>query len=137
MTILDYTNSIFTYTVVDPHIPSSHVEAVGVEGREVDDAVMVLVSSPSADLTVTDLQPVHPVHPERPVRRVEEEEVLHQNVGGVLHVEEPGPVLAPDEVADAGYSPPDLPLAVQSAHPAGGEGHVVQVEEVDALQDVP
>ena len=137
MTILDYTNSIFTDTVVDPHISSSHVETVGVEGRQVDDAVVVLVSPTSADLTVTDLQPIHTVHPEGPVGRVEEEEVLHQNVGGVLHVEEPGSVLAPDEVADAGYSPPDLALTVQSAHPTGGEGHVVQVEEVDTFQDVP
>ena len=74
--------------------------------------------------------------PKCPVGRIQKENIFHQKVFGVLDVEEPGSVLAPDEVADAGYSPPDLALAVQSAHPAGGEGHVVQVEEVDTFQDV-
>ena len=92
---------------------------------------------PTPDLTVSDLQPIHTVHPECPVRRIQKEKVLHQNVRRVLDVEEPGPVLPPDQVANAGYTPPDLALPVQSAHPAGGEGHVVQVEEVNALQDIP
>ena len=60
------------------------------------------------------------MHPECPVRRIQEEQILHQNVGGVLDVEQPGSVLPPDEVANAGYPPPDLALPVQGAHAAGG-----------------
>ena len=40
-----------SYTVVNPNIPSSHIEAVSVEGRQVDDAVVVLVGSAGAKNT--------------------------------------------------------------------------------------
>ena len=49
---------------------------------------------------------------EGPVGRVLQEEVLHQQVGGVLRLEEVGPVLLPHQEADAGDAPPPLAVAV-------------------------
>ena len=81
-----------------------------VHGPPIDSAS--LVRSPGLDFHVADLEPVHVLGLEGPVGRVLQEEVLHQQVGRVLRLEEVGPILLPHQEADAGDAPPPLAVAV-------------------------
>ena len=104
---------------MDPDVSSRHVKPVGVEGGEVDEAVVVFVGSASTehktemakvvfyfyffslqpDLAIADFQSINTVDPKCPVRRIQKEKILNQKILGVLDVEEPGSVLSPDEVS--------------------------------------
>ena len=53
--------------VVDPNISPGHIEPICVKSCEVNDPVMVLISSSGGDLAVSDLKTVNTVHPEGPV----------------------------------------------------------------------
>ena len=95
-----------------------------------------MLDRPLPDLTVPNFQTINVLRPEGPAGRVVEEDVLHQEIAGVRYLEQVGPVLPPHQVANTRQSPPDLTLPVQGAQPGRGEGHVVDVEEMEAVKDV-
>ena len=63
-------------------------------------------------------------YPERPVWRVDESDVLGQDLFGVLDRDEPRPVLGPEQIADARDAPPLLAGAIERACPGPREGDI-------------
>ena len=62
--------------VVNPDIVPRHIEAIRVEGRNIDHVVAIVAIPPGADIAPANFQPIHAIGPEGPVRGVQEQQVF-------------------------------------------------------------
>eukprot|EP00968_Pinguiococcus_pyrenoidosus_P016591 scaffold1610_cov257-Pinguiococcus_pyrenoidosus.AAC.44 len=111
------------------------INAIGIEGRQVDDGVLVLVRAAHIHRDAPDLQAIDVVGPERPVGRVHQLDAFDEHALRPGNIQEPRPLLPMDQVADSWETPPHTSLAVDLA--AALDRHIPRLVQLDALQQSP
>ena len=100
-------------TIMDMDAPPRHVEAVGVEGGEVDAGVAVGVRAAGGDLAVPDSGVPKALRYEVEAGRVKDVPMLEHKVRGALYAHKRRAVLAVEEVAHSRDAPPHGSVAVK------------------------
>ncbi len=119
-------------TVMDVDVCPGNVEAVSVECRQIDGSVRVRAGSASRNLGVANDGIPQPSGVKVEPRRVEHENVLECEPGGIIHIDQRWPVLSTPQVPDPRKAPPGSSLAIERARAVGGNFKVYRVFEDNA-----